>query len=218
MDFLTLVSRLVEALAWPVLIFVLLKKFEEPIIELVKPIGDKLKNLVKAKHKDTEFIFNPQDTKTLPKIEKEPIKIEKSSNATGLQKKFEDAIYSDLKKSTFANKDETINALVGSLATTQIRAAYERLYGAIFGSQIKLLIHLNTTTAPVNVNIINSFYTEASITFPEVYNKYSFDNYLNFLKDNNLIEKKETGYIITETGIGFLTFLTVEGFLLTKPY
>lgn len=94
----------------------------------------------------------------------------------------------------------------------------ERIYQLIYGSQIKLLQKLNYFSE--KSKNIKYFYDNAVNYFPETYQNYSFDNYLDFLVNQGLIlYDREIDLIsITEVGTDFLRYLVESNSSLDKLY
>ena len=87
--------------------------------------------------------------------------------------------------------------LIEHLATIQLLYMAERLYRLIFGSQIVTLKHMNLQGS-MTQETLRSVYDATKIAYPNVYNAYSFESWLNFLKTNNLITTSDdVNYTIT---------------------
>jgi hypothetical protein len=93
-------------------------------------------------------------------------------------------IRADLNKLKLAD-NQAVELLIQHLASTQLFLAAERLYRVIFGSQISALRHLNLY-GPANRVIMQKFYDKAKEKYPQIYDPYPFEAYLNFLKNQNL--------------------------------
>ena len=115
-----------------------------------------------------------------------------------------------IKLSLINDKDEAIDVLVQHLAVSQLFHAAERLYRLIFGSQISILRYLNLYGAS-DIAAIQKFYEMAKIKYPELYEKYSFDAYLTFLRSSELITTTDNySYAITLLGKDFLQWMALE--------
>lgn len=93
---------------------------------------------------------------------------------------------------------------------------FEKIYDIIYGSQIRLLQRLNYSKTETKDEL--KFYYEIAVkNNPEGYKKYTYDNYLNFLYQNGLINIVNDNITITDAGKDFLRYiveanLTVEKF------
>jgi hypothetical protein len=126
----------------------------------------------------------------------------------------EERIRADLKnvKLLLANdepaKVETVDLLIQHLAFAQAVQNAETVYRTIFGSQIALLKRMNLEGS-VGPEILQATYADAASRFPHVYAKYPFQNYLNYLLKNGLIETKDQlQFSITTDGKEFLKWMT----------
>ena len=144
---------------------------------------------------------------------------EKKSSADELMKSFdsvvllekENLIKADLQQKGLSN-NEAVDVLARHLAATQLALHFEYIYSTIWGSQLRLLRYLNSQ-APVGDTAENlkAFYDAAAITYPQVYEDYSFENYLGFLLSRILIKKVDGNYGITNFGRDFLIYLIQTG-------
>jgi hypothetical protein len=146
-----------------------------------------------------------------------PLAQVKRPNVSVIIREQEARIRVDLSKLNLAD-NEAVDLLIQHLAATQLFLAAERLYRIIFGSQIAVLKHLNLY-GPANRVIIQKFYDEAKEKFPQVYNPYPFESYVNFMKSQNLvITPDDINYSITILGKEFLQWMVVEGRPEEKPF
>lgn len=107
-----------------------------------------------------------------------------------------------------ANARETVDLLIHHLAISQTLFAAEWVYRTIFGSQIALLRSLNVSgTAPRMA--LEAVYDLAKSKFPELYNTYSFAQWLDYLLSMGLIAKNDNEhYSIAVDGKEFLKWMT----------
>jgi hypothetical protein len=131
----------------------------------------------------------------------------------------EDRIRSDLHRLSLSQKPvDPPPLLVENLATAQLLLSAEQTYRVIFGSQINALKHLNIAYF-VTRSQIKDFYDSASLQFPQLYSKYTFDQYIGFLEARGLITSDDCGrYSITPAGQAFLQWLSANRISETKPF
>ncbi|HUT29085.1 MAG TPA: hypothetical protein VMX13_04765 [Sedimentisphaerales bacterium] len=65
MTTLTFVKDIVSAVAWPATVIVIILMFKHPLKGMVAVLSEKLKHLIKAKHKETELIFQAEQTASI---------------------------------------------------------------------------------------------------------------------------------------------------------
>lgn len=210
-------------LAWPVSAIVICVLLKEPIAFLLKePINNLLKRLSKAKHKDTVFDFTPNGQHPV----ESPVDNKKSltedmipSDNQGLQKTLEENIDRNLQEKGITSDEQKFELLRNHYAALLLRSGYNEIYQLVFGSQISLLQWLNTKLESIpDTHIDFIYYEDAKSRYPELYKTYSFESYLNFMINSNLIIFEEQGYKITKLGRGFLTYMTENGLNPKKPY
>lgn len=128
-------------------------------------------------------------------------------------------IRADLAKLHLNEKPEkAVDLIIEHLAISQLLHAAERLYRLIFGSQIAVLNHLNLSGSATEEQI-QEFYNRASLRFPGLYSKYSFKEYLGFLKSQSLIATEDNAnYTITLAGKMFLQWMVANGISDAKPF
>ncbi len=97
-------------------------------------------------------------------------------------------------------------ALFRALARSNLREHFERSHRIIWGSQIRALQELNSVPT-ANVNFLKPFYDTAANAEPNVYEKYSFDDWLRFLEGQVLLIRKGDMVEITMEGQEFLKYL-----------
>lgn len=212
MDTLTFITKLLEHSAWPIVTVAI-------CFILKNPIEGLLSRLNKAKHKDTVFDFNSD-------VQRAPTNIESSisiadaipQDPLGLISEAENRIYDTLEKLNIQTDSEKVKVLAKHHANLQIRSAYSDINHLIFGSQIALLQALNTQRGPIESEFLLSFYESARKQYPEFYNAYAFEDYINYLKSVGLVNTESGDYFITVLGRGFLAFLAESGINTNKAY
>jgi len=108
-------------------------------------------------------------------------------------------------------QQETIDVLVRHLAATQVALRFEFINKTIWGSQILILINLNSKPMGETPEMLKPFYEEAAKTYPDAFSNYTFDRYLDFLVSASLIIFQNGRYLITNLGRDFLGYLVATG-------
>jgi hypothetical protein len=116
------------------------------------------------------------------------------------------------------DKDEQLDVLIHSVASLSIQLGHERNYNLIFGSQLAALVRMNEATG-AREDVIRALYDEAAIKYPELYKKYTFDEWLQFLTTASGLASRN-GELLQTTpfGRGFLRYLVDRRMIVSRPY
>src|SRR5207237_608 len=104
---------------------------------------------------------------------------------------------------------ERVDLLVNRLAVARLSSVFERIYGAIFGSQIAALRGLVAQGGKVALSVAVKFYDDAKSRTP-VLNAVEFDAWMAFLKNFELIRVGNDEVSITERGHEFLLYMSAS--------
>jgi hypothetical protein len=211
MDTLTYWSKLVEFLAWPTASIIIAFGLKQPLVELL----DRLKT---AKHKDTEFAFNPKN-QSAPTLGNEIVLAEViPQDSLGLINDAKLKILGSLDKLGLNSVEDKIEVLAAHHANLQIRSSYTYINLTIYKSQIDLLQALNVQPNHVEAEFLVSFYSVARDKHSEYYKNISFEDWLNYLKVNGLVNTESGKYFLTVMGRGFLAALVEAGINQPRNY
>lgn len=130
----------------------------------------------------------------------------------------EKSIKKDLENKGLSSQQETIDILVRHLAATQMALRFEFINKIIWGSQVAILVNLNSKPLGETFEMLRPFYQEASKIYPEAFTNYTFDQYLNYLVSANLVILKDGKYFITTLGRDFLGYLVATGQTGIRPF
>lgn len=114
---------------------------------------------------------------------------------------------------------ETLLKIYGGVIT--VKAEFERIYGAIWGSQISTVQFLRVQHEPANVNAFYERHISEVKNLPKPPQPIDFVGWANFLVTNSLIEEPVLGsreYKITEKGKEFVDFMIENQRSLTKAF
>lgn len=90
---------------------------------------------------------------------------------------------------------------------------YELTWAYIYRSQLLMLIEMNRNAGWLSVHNAKAFYDRAAVESPEVYAKYSYEQWLGFMKAQGLILQHPSDMLeITVRGKDFLKYLTHWGY------
>ncbi|MHC4633017.1 MAG: hypothetical protein ACYS9C_17365 [Planctomycetota bacterium] len=122
-------------------------------------------------------------------------------------KEQEQRIKADFKTRGVQNEADKIEILTRHLAATQIGLACVTIDAQIYGSQVTLLQFLNTKHN-LPKERLKTFYDAAVSIYPNIFQNYSYEQYLAFLINWGLIIEKDNNFSITQFGVEFLSYLT----------
>ncbi len=116
-------------------------------------------------------------------------------------------------------QEERYNAMYSYAQFLLILLNFERLYNSIFGSQLRLLNHINSDNTNTRENL-KRFYDEAVAQYPIAFLQYTFDEYFNFLERSELIILNSDGttFSITWLGRDLLKYLVTYGKSMDKNF
>lgn len=126
-------------------------------------------------------------------------------------KENEKLIRKDLKEKGLAEDTETVKVLVRHFAWAQLRALFESANSTIYGTQLEALKVMNGTSKPMSQDSLETFYDRARKNFPNIYEDFSFNQWLSYLLGYSFIFLEDSGYKISQLGRDFLVYLTSTG-------
>ena len=203
MEWLTAIVDLLIGIAWPAAVTAIALVYKSEIPSLLRrlrkagPAGVELDSAEQQQRARLENATSPGtlEIKQIPGIGRTP----------AIENK-ERLILSILDK---IPEDERVSRLTRTLAESDLSVTFERIYRIIFHSQISMLRKLNASSH-FTTNQARPFFDLGKEQFPKLYTGYTFEKWLGFLKDFQLISQDETLLSITDIGIDFLTYLTVR--------
>lgn len=92
----------------------------------------------------------------------------------------------------------------------------ERAYQSIFGSQLDALLHLQRVGGKDKRTSIKNFYLQAAAKYSSFYMNYSFEQWLQYLTNWELVELSGEDVILTSAGMAFIPHIESRGLSLTK--
>lgn len=104
-----------------------------------------------------------------------------------------------------------IEPLARRLAEARLERDYERMFNAIFGSQINLLERLRDS-GPMSRPAVEGYFGAIQVVNPSLA-VWNTDQYLSFLLREGLVEQADDGsYSLATNGLSFLGYLIVRGY------
>jgi hypothetical protein len=116
-----------------------------------------------------------------------------------------------------SDDNNKIEILTKEYAETFFYLRCQAVYNSIFGSQINLLKILNSHKPyGLNKNYIKDYFNDITQKYPDFFATWTYEMYLNFLKQSILITTNESNFCITEFGVDFLVWLQRTGYTENK--
>jgi hypothetical protein len=210
MDEFELLRDYIDVLIWPLV-----------IAGIVALVTNRFRDQIEALINRIQTVRGPGGSEILAPLEEQK---DVTGEATATETEVEPSIPEDIQERLESGDAETKAAalLRLELANTKRALYYERVYRVLWGTQISFLQTLNERPDGVAM-------TEVILTYVENHNKAvqqfnpSYKNdlatYMTFLSREGLVQFKEpSSYVITELGVGILTYITQWGLPLTKWY
>ena len=210
------VLSVLDLLKWPLVIIVIALIFKKPITSLINSIKS-----IKGGKFGIETELSKKQLETQNVLEKPKSKmttIEKSLNliSDDTRNRIQTAIIQETELDKVKDESEKNQLLLKYSEALYVILRFERIYNLIFGSQIKLLNHLNSSIKETTESI-SFFYKEAVEVNPNL-KEYPYKNYLAFLESEGLIIiGKENSIQISAFGRDLLKYMIDSG-LSDKKY
>jgi hypothetical protein len=122
----------------------------------------------------------------------------------------EELILQDLKQRHIETPEGRERALIRSLASTNIVLHFERVYNAIWASQVSSLRFLNSREDGADSSELVPFYESGKAGYPVWYANHPFQRWLEFLQVFNLVLCRDGRCHITVAGMEFLKYLVAS--------
>ena len=106
---------------------------------------------------------------------------------------------------------ERERALINHLAVAQVLREFDLIATGIYSSQHTFLQMLNVSAQPVASALGEPIYAAAASNHPALYEDTSFDNWLGWMLQANLMRREGDGWRITVKGREFLQYLVGTG-------
>ena len=203
-----MVLSILDLLKWPIAVIVIALIFRRSIKDLI----GRTKKLKGGNFGLETEVNQSGDQMGLKSSNSKLEEIEKGLHiiSDDTRKHFAAQIINDTKLEEAKSEEEKAKILFAYCEALYFYFQFERVYSLIFGSQIRILNHLNSSFHETTESI-KFFYDSAVERNPEL-SKYPYEDYLDFLKFQGLTLIGEEGSIvITSFGRDFLKFLIDSG-------
>lgn len=115
-------------------------------------------------------------------------------------------IENKLKKDLAESPYKKIDIMVRDSTNYRIATEFERIYRIIFGSQIRLLRHLEAAKT-LTKNEVAKFFKQEKRKMPD--SNVELEPWIKFLQSQGLVEYKDGQYTITNKGQAFIAYLAL---------
>ncbi len=220
LEYFKTVIDLIKGVAWPAALLMIVFMFKaefRPLIErIIKlgPGGVEIGPRLAEKQGQAE-VSDPDVLQSTAEGELKELPGRWRSDALAIIEHKLHRSLSDLIESGKIERESQIDFLVNELAITRLVGFFDRIYSLIFGSQIRGLIHLNQFGS-ATIAEARELYEQSKAADPEFYGDYSFESWLGFLKDNDLIAADDSKLRLTPLGQDFVRYLNLPGRVLAK--
>ena len=210
MDWLTFTAEITKSLAWPICLGIVVTLFHKQISNLIQRI-------VKIDKEGITAISISEMQLEKPKPEAVQLLLDVVSKSVVIAS-IEEDIKNDLMGKGLETTGNTIDVLIRHLAGTSLLLSFVQIHSQIFGSQLILLNKLNEMVGQGrSVAFINDYFDHIKLSFPEAFDEWSVDQYLNYMFVNLLITQNENKIHITNKGVEYVTWIARNGLQDNKP-
>jgi hypothetical protein len=215
---LTFSDQLIKYGMWPaaILVFclvvlILFRKKIGPIFDKIGPAIDRIRKAGPIELTSSLPSQQPVDVRA-----ESPPKVFRPLDSPLLSDR-EDAIRREIEKLFPSDMTGRVNTLVTHLAATQLALAFESINKLIWGSQLELLLHVNSLFNGAAVDELRVFYEKAAATHPTGLKEYPFESYLGFLINSGLLRRTNGRVYVTPFAKEFLAHLARTGATHLRP-
>lgn len=202
------IKGLVESLAWPlvglVAVIVFLLFFRKEIAGFI----NRIRSVGKGGIETTSSAREEAAARTINVARQEFMENPQSITLSEQEKKIKDV----LKRLGFESSGDAIDVLVRELARTQINYGFLDIYNIIYGSELRLLEHLNSISGSGYTDgELDRYIATVRAQFPNRPNTENKESFMSILLTSNLVTRNNNRYFITELGREFLAWIIKQG-------
>ena len=150
----------------------------------------------------------------MPNQEERPVPFEQQFDAhsrSPVQVKREEQIRAELTHRGLVNDEEKVKLLIRALATNIIQSDCERTSLLIFGTQLELLVEINSRNQGMKLSDIRQWYVETVQPNHPGLVEYPFEDFVGFLYRQGIAKLEGDAVKVTEFGVEFLQYLVRTG-------
>lgn len=196
--------EVMRALAWPATVLTLGLIFRRQLVAIADQIAKLIPRTTEAS--PTGFKFGDaaarQDAAPAvgPGEAVKPLDIPPATRMIGV---IEKRILSDL---TVVDSGKRVEVLTRLLAQARLMASHERVFAAIFGSQLNVLQRLAREGA-LSAAVVRDYYQLVQSTFGDAHRDRPFEMWIGYLARQQLLTLTEERIEITDLGRDFLDYI-----------
>lgn len=200
---------LATSIAWPILIFWIWHHHKEEIRQILprlrrfSPTGAEFDSA--EQQAEGEKLESPDASGALKKVPEHRLR----TSLMIIKSSIERDLYN------FPENERETKLLI-ALSEARLFLHFERVYRLIFGSQIEGLNYLRKNFK-ATISEATAFYDEKRSLYPDFYDNFSFEKWIGFLEDNNLIHNNDGIITLTDIGLDFLIYVTESRLNDAKP-
>src|SRR5208283_51446 len=201
------VAEILRGIAWPISFGFVFWILRPGLLKVLPSLADRKVEVEGLGFKATIDASEAEQQQAVtdnPASEKLPAAVPLPSNERPALNRMEMRLRDDLKH---IDPDKRENVLLQSLARTRLDGVHEFMYNRIFGSQIAFLRRLNEIPQ-ITIEGAREFLKPFQTKFPQIYQTYDFEKWLNFLTTNGLVKQTGNVLVITDFAHDFLIYIT----------
>lgn len=203
--------------SWPFIVLVIFWSLRRHFVAILKKIKDDLRvkdnkfslgdtNQPDIHNSTQDRLFDIPASTSDKKLKKRRIEYNLPELPdTGL-KAYTLEIENKLKKDLSESPYKKIDIMVRDSTNYRIATEFERIYRIIFGSQIRLLRHLDATKI-LTKNEVVKFFKQEKRKMPD--SNIELDPWIKFIVSQGLMDYKDDEYKITNKGQAFIAYLAL---------
>jgi hypothetical protein len=209
-DLLRAIAEILRAIAWPAVTAFGILYFRKEITDLAKRLrkgGGAEFDPIPQSTSSPESVLSVASLNTSTTVSKTTSDLfealPKTPAIEALEKEIRD--FPPIKNADSSSERDAV--LFRLLAKASLNLQFEQADRSIWASQLALLAYLNSKRQGESLpQLKNLFYDKAIAQFPNWYENYSFEDWLQFLKRNYLITSDAGKAAISDAGIDYLTW------------
>lgn len=201
LPYLLIVVELVSVLAWPLVIFFAAHLFSEEIRQAFRRI-------LRIGKDGIEFKGVPQQNNSFS-FEDEL----ESNRLTASQIK--DSYFAEVRESieretATIDQEQLVSVLKNALSSRMIERHFALVYAQIFTDQIRFLKLINSSESSIDYSVAEDFVDDL-LKQNKFYEDWNLTKFIQYLENNKLLESRDDGIHLNQTGRNFLNFLNYFG-------
>ena len=203
--------------SWPFIVFLIFFALKKHIVGMLKKIREDLRvkdnkfslgdsNQPDIQNSTQDKLFDIPATTSDKKLKKRKAEYDLPELPDTDLKAYTLEIENKLKKDLAESPYKKIDIMVRDSTNYRIATEFERIYRIIFGSQIRLLRHLEAAKT-LTKNEVAKFFKQEKRKMPD--SNIESEPWTKFVQSQGLMEYKDGEYTITNKGLAFIAYLAL---------